>query len=202
MAKKFVYFARDHATNLIKIGCTNDVNTRIGSFFTGNPRLEFIRVLEVEDANRVESYLHESLIDKRDKGEFFAITIEEVDKQISFVQSQLMDLPTDSTIEAVRGMTELDPIRDATNREAELIQQLVAVRAAKAKLEFQEENLQMQLIQSVGKCSGIKNWINFKTQPTTRLDQTRLREEKPEIYEAYVVRSVTRVFRFKPNTKN
>jgi hypothetical protein len=202
MPKRFVYFARDSVTKLIKIGVTNDLDTRIGSFFTGNPRLELVRFVEVDDAMRIESYLHNALIKKRDLGEFFSITLEEADEQIAFVKQWLLDLPSSNEIEELRKLTELEPVRDPTNREMDLIDKLVAIRSEKASLELQEEVLEAQLIRSVGACSGIKGWINFKSNYTTRLDTSRLKEERPELFAAYAVTTSVRSFRLKPRTKN
>lgn len=202
MPKRFVYFARDSVTKLIKIGVTNDLDTRLGSFFTGNPRLELVRYMEVEDATRIESFLHQTLIKKRDLGEFFNITLEEADEQITFVKQWLLDLPSANEIEKVRKLTELDPVRDPTNREMELIDKLIAVRSEKASLELQEEVLETQLIKSLGASSGIKGWINFKSSSTTRLDTSRLKSERPDLFTEYAITTTVRSFRLKPNIKN
>lgn len=203
MPKKFVYFARDCLTNLIKIGVTNDLDSRMNSFFTANPNLQLESYIEVDDeATRIEKFLHDVFIKKRDKGEYFDISREDAEEQIEFVKKWLLDRPDSNEIEKVRNLTDLDPVREPTNIEREIIDRLVDIRAEKARLELQEEVLRDHLIKSVGSSSGIKGWINFRSKSETRLDMSRFKNERPELYEEYSRTINVRVFLMRPNIKN
>lgn len=78
----FVYFITDG--EFIKIGISNNIQKRINSIQTGNPkRLELLRSIECtfeSHAINLEKLLHRALSEHRVKGEWFAISQEKINQ--------------------------------------------------------------------------------------------------------------------------
>lgn len=80
--KEFVYFIKA-TNNLIKIGVTKNVESRLKSLQTGSPgKLELIGSIETAKAYELESELHEKYRELRVSGEWFNIGLSEVSKEI------------------------------------------------------------------------------------------------------------------------
>lgn len=63
----------------VKIGVANDVQNRIAQLSTGNPfKLELLAVFAFESANTVEAALHQRFLDKRKRGEWFVLSLQEL----------------------------------------------------------------------------------------------------------------------------
>lgn len=80
----YVYLLRSNKKDTLKIGMTTDLDQRMKAFYTSSRHLgiedeefEFLHTVEVGNARKLESYLHNKFKDKRICGEWFDITKEE-----------------------------------------------------------------------------------------------------------------------------
>lgn len=70
----YTYILKSH--DLYKIGKAINVEKRIKEFSTGNPSIELIKTID----GNCESYLHRKYKDKRVVGEWFQLTVEDIDE--------------------------------------------------------------------------------------------------------------------------
>ena len=80
----YVYLLRSNKKDTLKIGMTTNLDQRMKAFYTSSRHLgiedeefEFLHTVEVGNARKLESYLHNKFKDKRICGEWFDITKEE-----------------------------------------------------------------------------------------------------------------------------
>lgn len=74
----YVYFIKNNQNNLIKIGSTTNPKTRLSHLRIANPDIQFLYIIETEDYKKVEKYYHTIFNDKRIKGEWFKISLEDI----------------------------------------------------------------------------------------------------------------------------
>jgi putative phage-type endonuclease len=93
---------------------------------------------------------------------------------------------------------------EATPEIAEKVGQLRRVKAQIKEWEEAEEALQFEIGEFISPHSiltfGGKEICTWKAQATTRLDQTRLKEEEPEIHKRFCNTTIGRVMRLKKGT--
>ena len=82
----FVYFIFNSLTKNFKIGKTKSIERRLKQLQTGNEiKLEVTRQIEYENPE-IEKYLHEYYADRRLHGEWFDVTLEEIDYIIDLIK--------------------------------------------------------------------------------------------------------------------
>jgi hypothetical protein len=83
----FVYFIYNSLTHNFKIGKTKSIETRLKQLQTGNEiKLEVTRNIDNNNPE-IEKYLHEYFKDRRLNGEWFNVSIEEIDYVINLVNN-------------------------------------------------------------------------------------------------------------------
>lgn len=69
------------------------------------------------------------------------------------------------------------------------------VRAELTRIDFEKEQLELQLKAMIGMSRGTDGLATWKAQEHTDLDRRRLKMELPDIYESYSMVSIRRYFR-------
>ena len=90
---------------------------------------------------------------------------------------------------------------EARPKDFDIYRRLTEVREKKSELKARETTLKNKLKETLGDaerlvCRG-KTLVSWKTYERSRLDSTKLREQKPEIYENYRTSSSYRRFSVK-----
>ena len=84
--KGLVYLISD-GSQWYKIGKTKSIAARLTACQTGNPnKLEVLHVIKCANYNRVEYYLHNKFKDVRGRGEWFALSPDQVVEIISIIR--------------------------------------------------------------------------------------------------------------------
>lgn len=80
--KSFVYMFCDPSQDLYKIGVTKNLySKRMKQLQTGNgTELHLVKFHETFFPYRIEQFLHSKFSDKREQGEWFRLTIEDIEK--------------------------------------------------------------------------------------------------------------------------
>jgi hypothetical protein len=159
----FVYIFQSGTDNFFKIGMTRkDPEKRRKELSTGNPYpLTLFDLIETEEANIVENYLHKKFAQYRVYGgtatEYFAIDPETLTiglRESRKFLDEYMSLKAISTdlknIAATTG-EELE----ADDEAQELRQQVKDVQSRIAKLKLEEEFLKLKLQSKIGSADGI-----------------------------------------------
>jgi len=73
IVKGYVYFIRSEISGLVKIGKTNDINTRIKKLSKEHGPLELLGFIESEKAIKREKEIHEKFSELRVHGEWFSV---------------------------------------------------------------------------------------------------------------------------------
>jgi Meiotically up-regulated gene 113 len=80
-----IYFVREEETGLIKVGCSGDVPRRIAELQASHPfQLTLIARLPVKGFFTAEKIIHRYLHDKRARGEWFHIGLDDIEAAIRF----------------------------------------------------------------------------------------------------------------------
>lgn len=184
-----VYFARHSESGLVKIGKTKNL-----AMFQSQSGVRLINSLQVDDDSRTLAFIKNSFSSRSRGSNLYEISKTEIDETIDFLKRQLAAVPSKSNVEAIRLVSDLLPATTASERQLELVTQLLRYREELARVEFLLKNTELQIIETIGESAGIRNLVSFKCRTTTRIDGTRLREELPDIYSKYCTTSTTRVF--------
>lgn len=76
----FVYIAKQlNEDNLYKIGCTNNISKRTGTFKTGNCFVEIVASKRVEDKYYSEHWFHQYFNSKHYKNEWYKLSDEDIE---------------------------------------------------------------------------------------------------------------------------
>ncbi len=188
----YVYFARHPGSGLVKIGKTQDL-----AMFQSPSGLRLINSLHVDDDSRTLAFIRNSFSTRNRGRNLYEVSKQEIDEKIDFLKRQLAAVPSKSSVEAIRLVTDILPATTASERQLELVAQLLMYREELARVEFILKNTELQIIESIGASAGIRNLVSFKSRTTTRIDGTRLREELPDIHNRYCTTSTTRVLLLK-----
>jgi hypothetical protein len=180
-----LYILKDEVTGFLKIGRARDVLVRIRNLRVGNPNLNLIKSYETIHCSKIEAFLHKRFAHFRQRGEFFQVTLDEVEKEINHALTVIQDRPDKTVLQMTQESLALDPPRDANHDEIKLLTDLLEVRAEMATLTLRETALEERLKVSIGNSSGLTDWATFKSLLREDIDATRLRVELPEIYEKY-----------------
>jgi hypothetical protein len=83
----FVYLIRELGSDFYKIGRTNNIQQRLSTLQTGNPRqlilVDIIHCLTKQQSSNIEKVLHRTLLELHTKGEWFL----DDDKELSIVDT-------------------------------------------------------------------------------------------------------------------
>lgn len=102
-----VYLIKDiSVTGYIKIGRTNNLARRLGAFKVQLPfEIEVIHIIRTHDSKTLEAELHRHFADKRVNGEWFNLTVDDVERLRSMQEVEVFNVDSDSaykTIERAR----------------------------------------------------------------------------------------------------
>lgn len=82
----YVYLMKSN--NLYKIGLTGNWEKRLKRLKTGNPNIEKVIAKRVEDCKEAESKLHKRYKSKRESGEWFSLTDQDIKDIDAFLDTQ------------------------------------------------------------------------------------------------------------------
>ena len=197
-----LYILKDEVTGLLKIGKARDVFVRIRNLRVGNPNLNLIRSYETLHSSEIEAFLHKRFAHLRQRGEFFQITTEVVEKEIHYALTVMQDRPDETVLQMTQEFCTAGPPREANQDEIKLLTDLLEVRAEMATLKLREETLEERLKVSIGDSSGLTDWATFNSYLRENIDTARLRVEFPEIYEQLKKSKVVRQLRVRKFINN
>jgi len=198
----YVYVRRSGTENLFKIGRTasDDVEDRIRHLSTGNPhRLTEFDVIETDDADEWERYLHKRLRSKRVREssaqEFFEVTPEVLKSVIQDARAFLPEfMSTKQAVEFLADEKSEDRMVTPGDDEQALYERLLEVREQQDRCEYERRHLENKLKLIIGTAAGLDGIASWRTRMVPKLDQAAFREAHPELYRTYVKTSYERRF--------
>jgi len=193
-----VYILHDPATDYLKIGRATRLEDRLNNLRTANPRLVLLEWIETVFDSAVESYVHNRLASYRKEGEFFEVGIEMIRQEINDALAIMNQRPADSALKEITTLSDVGQARDPAAEELSWLSEILRIRSELEKLELKESMLLDRLKVSIGKSSGLNHWATFSPVTRQSLDSTALRNDFPELYEKYLVRSVSRTLKIQP----
>jgi hypothetical protein len=187
----FVYLLRDSNTNLIKIGRTTNLATRLANLRTANPRLEEEYIFETDQAVSIEGYLHKRFAIHQQEGEYFDVPIEQVieyGKRIIETSKILFD-PKLAELESIQ---ETNEAMSSTDEDWGLINELTELDSEISELMLKKDLLLAKLRLRIGTSAGIKNLASWNLRTTSRFNQSLFSAENPDLFEKYKQASISR----------
>jgi hypothetical protein len=195
----YVYVLRSGSENLFKIGKTSDeVEDRRRTLSTGNPhRLTVFDVIETEDKNECEKYLHQMLRSKKYREgsaeEFFELTPEALKLIIDQAREFLPDfLSTRQSAELLADERSDDPMVTPDEEHLAVYKRLLEVREQQDRCEYERRHLENKLKLAIGTAAGLEGIASWKTRVIRRFDEAAFKEAESELYQAYVRTSYER----------
>lgn len=189
----YIYFALHREYGLVKIAST----TQTSMVPANDQQLQLLHLIEVEDVPRVMKYLRGRYTSHHRTSDLFEIPLEDVNEEVDFLRGQLSVLPSTPRIEAVRHEVALEAARAPTEEQKTLFEYYLEYKEQLSLLEFLMDNIKLQLIDSIGRRSGITGYCTYKLKRRTSIDTQRLRNELPDVYSSYATSSQFREFRLK-----
>ena len=197
-SKGYVYVLSAGDTNRTKIGRTKgSIADRIYQLQTGNPFVITERDhIATAYASKVESYLHALLAPVRgESGEWFEVAQVDLDQALEQARSYAAHLEaTQETIESLVGVQVEDREEAASEQDHDLHLELLRLYAEHKRIEVEIERRESRLKLRIGSASHLETIASWKHVSGKRLDQTRLKEERPDLYEAFSKQINTRRF--------
>ena len=185
----WVYVLAAGDTDRIKIGRTkNEVSDRIAQLQTGNPFVISARdQIATPYASKVESYLHALLATARsESGEWFEVAPAVLDKALAQARDYAEHLErTQHDIDRLAQVEVVDREEPSTASDQELHLELLGLYAEQKRIEVEIEHRETQLKLRIGDAMGLESIATWKAQTGSRLDQSRLRQERPDLYQAF-----------------
>jgi hypothetical protein len=190
--------------DLFKIGHTkNDaVEPRVkGLQKKGRPARVVFRKIETECHLEVEKHLQHTLGKWRagSEREWFCITEQQAlsayDEGLRIAahyEKQKHELESLCAVASTNGQ-EIEPSPDILDLYARLTKKKDEQRAIEDEIVLLENDLKI----AIGMNDGIKGVATWRVVTSSRLDVTRLKEEKPEVYDLYACQQSTRTLRLK-----
>jgi len=199
----YVYVLRSGTENIFKIGrTTRDVDARIYQLSTGNPQpLTKYAVIETDYDTVCEKYLHRRLCTKRinngsTQQEFFAIKPGELDPILDEASAYLRDsLPVILDAKTIAAQDSDGSVKTPGNEEQSIYQELLVLEEQSAKLDMRRDYLESRLKVAIGTAEVLDGIAVWKTQTSTRLDGSALKQQEPETFGRYLKESKSRPFR-------
>jgi hypothetical protein len=195
----YVYILRNGNENLFKIGKSDNVEDRMRSLATGNPRLSVFDTIETEDDDEWEGYLHKRLRSKRSRGssaqEFFEITPDALNVILTEAREFLPKfLETREAAEILREEKSIDRIVTPSSEDAAIYERLLQAREQEDRWHYERLHLENRLKLAIGTAAGLEGMISWKTRTKQKFDQTSFRTAHPTLYEQYSVTIYERAF--------
>ena len=142
---------------------------------------------------------------KRDENEIKALLENEIEFWQTYVAKDRPPL-ADGSESSMDTLQKLYPTGDASSTQVmgmdDAVRNYMELGEAIKRLKAQQDEVKAQLCQSLGDKSvglGLDYSFSWKNQVTSRVDTKMLKELYPEVYEACVQQSASRVFRAKKN---
>jgi len=198
----YIYFLRDPETSWIKIGYTKNLKQRMNSHRTSNPRLMIVRSIPTKFGPKIEAVIKGMFWDKLLEGEHFNLSESDIELAIEKILELNEKIIPEEEIDLILGVERLTTERPASNYENELFSEYLQIKIKKNEYDTREEILKRQIINAIGNARGILGMATFEQRIYTSIDQDRLREEMPEIYEKYKRSTKTRVLRIRRTYEN
>ncbi len=135
----------------------------------------------------MESYLHALLAPVRgESGEWFEVAQNDLDQALEQARSYAAHLEaTQETIESLVGVQVEDREEAASEQDHDLHLELLRLYAEHKRIEVEIERRESRLKLRIGSASHLETIASWKHVSGKRLDQTRLKEERPDLYEAF-----------------
>ena len=194
-----VYVGKGINDQHYKIGRTGEVqSTRKKQHRTANPSFEYHLVIESEFSSEIESRLHNYFGSKRVEGtkEWFKLTISDLDKIKNLSNGYENELlPLTEQVEKISNSVSIGTLIKANATALEDYQRLREIREQKARLEDEEEFLQLKLKVQIGLNDGIEDLVSWKSSVQNRFDSTLFRKSHSDLYDQFRRPVTLRVFR-------
>ena len=188
----FVYAIRHGCEDMFKFGKTTNLEQRPKGLQIGNPEpLTVFASIETDDYGDGESFIHRRLASKRRIGEFFAVTADEASEAMQacrvFLEHELPRLKEERA--KVRELGALENGPEMLPSSEDLVskyRELLKVRADKARIEIEEERLELAIKLAIGNAKGIDGVATWETRDSSRFDVQRFKAEHPDQYASYM----------------
>ena len=198
---EYVYLLGAEGTDKVKVGRTRGaIDARVAQLQTGNP----FRIVERSHiatlyASKVESYLHALLAGFRgETGEWFEVPDDVLEDKLNMAQAYAAHLDeTSGEILALAQGSVDDRDEQPNDDDKKLHLELLDLYAESKRIQIEIEKREDALKLRVRTASALGAIASWKPVETTRLDQQRLKQERPELFSEFS--SVTRSRRFVVN---
>ncbi len=198
----YVYILQSGSENLYKIGRTRgDVEKRRKDLSTGNPHpLTTFRVIETDHDSLFENFLHKKfagrLSRRGDAREFYELDPEELEQGLKEAEEFMSGyLPLLEESEKLKVLESSGEVIAPNPEVMEIYQELRELNDRTSILEFEKTVLVNKLKTRIGQADGIEGVATWKTQVSLRFDQTRLKEQEPDLFQRYQSETKQRSFR-------
>ena len=194
----YVYILGAQGTARTKIGRTKGaIADRIAQLQTGNPFVIVERDhIATNHASKVESYLHALLATSRGRtGEWFELSDDELQGALGQAREYAAHLEANATELAALAAAPVEQREEApTDRDRSQHLELLALYAEKKRIDVEIEKREDALKLRIGAASGLESIASWKLVEGSRLDQSRLKRERPELYDEFAAPTASRRF--------
>jgi hypothetical protein len=194
----WVYCLRVGSEDCFKVGRTKDsVSRRKVQVAVGSSRnLTIYREIVTDYPNELENYIHKLLdLTRAENGEWFNISAEGLDAAFDEGESFIhMAMPQNARAEELQAAKPDEQIVEPSDADSAVYQDLRRARREMFLLKKRVELLETQLKIAIGAHLGLRGIAKWFWRETPRFDNTRFREEQPEMYAEYTKFQATRVF--------
>jgi predicted phage-related endonuclease len=198
-----VYIFRHGNENKFKIGRTKkSAKVRLRELQTGNPDLTNHDVIETEHDTAVEKYIHRRLATKKiingsSSDEFYAVSVAELQPIIAEANDYNREyLPMIEQAKDV-GTEDDGSIKEPGNAALAMHQELREIEEEMARLDSRVEYLVAVIKMDMGTASELRGIATWRAVTSDRFNSAAFKAEHPDIYEKYLLTSISRVFRLK-----
>ena len=185
----WVYVLGAADTDRTKIGRTKGaISERIAQLQTGNPFVIVERDhIATRYASKVEAYLHALLATSRGKtGEWFEAADDDLARAMSQARRYAADLEAcEARVRALADADLVDREEEPTDADRAAHLDLLALYAEKKRIEVEIETRENKLKLRIGAAKGLQSVATWKYVEGARLDQARLKVDRPEVYEEF-----------------
>jgi Meiotically up-regulated gene 113 len=194
-----VYVGKGSGDQNFKIGRTGELeNTRRQQHRTANPSFEYHLVIRTEFASEVEKRLHDHFGSKRIEGtkEWFGLTPDDLDSIKPLSEKYENELiPLSMKVDELGKSKSSGIVLEASDFFIADYKRLKELREQRARIQEEEEFLQLKLKHQIGLHDGIENLISWKSSEQSRFDTTLFRETHSDLYEEFRKPLIIRSFR-------
>jgi Meiotically Up-regulated Gene 113 (MUG113) protein len=196
-----VYVLQHGEDNLFKIGRAADLDKRMKALATGNPHpLTAYAVIETEHPAACEAFMHHLVQSRRstrsDAKEFFDLEPTELDELVRDAQAFIKEyLPMKEEVERLAELPSDDSMLEPATEHGEIYERLLQARQERDKLNYECERLEAKLKLAIRTAAGIEGIATWKAHSTKRFDQEAFGNEYPDLHDAFMRESLSRVFK-------